>query len=82
MIDGFQVPAVEDDFGRTGRPVLPGPHRDEQQVRRGAQPDAAEPDGDAGQVRPLVPEDGPLVEVAVAVGVLEDQDAVAALGRG
>ena len=51
---------------------------DEEQVRRGADPDAAEADLDAGEVGPLVPEDGPLVEPAVAVGVLEDQDAVPA----
>ena len=52
---------------------------DEQQVRRRADPDAAEADLQAAdQVQPF-DEDGPLVELAVAVGVLEDQDAVACL---
>ena len=51
----------------------------EQEFRRRADPDAAEADlQPADQVQPLH-EHGPLVELAVAVGVLEDQDPVFAL---
>ena len=42
---------------RPGGFVLAGVDGDEQQVRRGAEPDAAEADGDARQVRALVAED-------------------------
>jgi hypothetical protein len=49
---------------------------DEEQVRRGEDECAAEADFDAGDVIEFVVEDGSLVEVAVVVGVLEDEDAV------
>ena len=46
------------------------------EVRRGAEPDAAEAEFDAGEVGAVVEEYGFLVERAVAVGVFENDDAV------
>ena len=74
----LDVPAVEHDLGRAGR-LVAVVDRDEEQVRRRAEPDAAEAELDAGEVHAVVEEDGLLVERAVAVGVFEDDDAVAAL---
>ena len=72
------VPAVELDDRRAVGPVVAVAVGEEQQVRRGADPDPAEPQLDAGEVGALVVKDGPAVEAAVAVGVLEDQDAILA----
>ena len=66
-------------IGRAVGPVVAVAVGDEEQVGRGADPDAAEAQLDAGEVGPLVAEDRAAVEPAVAVGVLEDQDAVLAL---
>src|SRR5205823_7920070 len=74
------VPAVEDDFRRAVRLIMAVPHRDEHEVGGRAEPDAAEADFDAGKVDAVVEEHGLLVELAVAVGVFEDHDAVAAFG--
>ena len=71
------APAVEQDLRRAGGLVVAVLDRDEQQVRRRADPDAAEADLDAADEVQALDEDGALVELAVAVGVLEDQDAVA-----
>ena len=60
----------------------PSLDRDEQQVRRRADPDAAEADFDAADEIQVLDEDRAPVERAVAVGVLEDQDAIAALAFG
>ena len=46
-------------------------------MRGAADPDAAEAEFDAGERVALVPEDRALVVPAVAVGVFEDDDAVA-----
>ena len=51
----------------------------EHQVRGRADPDAAEADFEAADEVQAFHEDGALVELAVAVGVLEDQDAVLGL---
>ena len=67
--------AVEHDLGRTGG--LIAVHRDEDQVRRADGPDATEAALDAGEHLDLVREDGPLIELPVVVGVLEDDDPVA-----
>ena len=71
------APAVEQDLRRAGRLVLAVLDRDEQQIRRRADPDAAEADLQAADQVQALHEDRALVERAVAVGVLEDQDAVA-----
>ena len=71
------LPAIEHDLRFAGGlgfvAIL---HRDEEQVGRRAEPDAAEADGDAAGEGGLVPEHRLLVEGAVALGVLEDEDAV------
>ena len=73
------APAVELDDRRAVGAIVAVAVGDEEQVRRRADPDAAEAQLDAGEVGPLVVEDRPAVEPAVAVGVLEDQDAVLAV---
>ena len=57
-------------------PVL---DRDEQKIRRGADPHAAEPDLDAADEVQVLDEHLPAVEASVAVGVLEDQNPILAL---
>ncbi len=79
IVAGTQAPAVEDHLGLAGDSVAEG---DEEQVRGAAGPDAAVADLDAGQVVGLVPEDGTLVKGAVAVGILENEDAVLSLAVG
>ena len=69
--------AVEHDLGRAVGHVVAVAVGDEQELRRAHQPDAAEAELDAREHLDVVGEDGALVEPAVAVGVLEDQDAVA-----
>ena len=72
-------PAVEQDLRLAVGHVVAVAIGNEQQVRRRADPHAAEADFQAAhQVQPLG-EHRALVELAVAVGVFEDQDAVAAL---
>src|SRR5437870_2680246 len=72
----LQSPAVEHDARRAGGFVLAGFDRDEEQLRRLPHPDAAEAEFDSGdEVQPFV-EDSALVEDSVAIGILEDQDAV------
>src|SRR5581483_847437 len=73
------VPAVEQHLRRAGWLVLALFDRHEQQVRRRPNPDAAEADLQAtDEIKPFQ-EHRALVEFAVAVGVLEDQDAILAL---
>ena len=72
------APAVEHHLRRAARPVRRLVERDEEQVRRGADPHAAEPDLDAADEVQVLDEHLPPVEAAVAVGVLEDQNAVLA----
>ena len=74
---GGGAESVEDDLRRTGR--LIAVRRDEEQVRRTHRPHAAQATFDAGEHLQVVREDGPLVEDAVMVGVLENRDAVAEL---
>src|SRR5207253_9197814 len=50
----------------------------EEQVRRGTDPDAAKADFQSGDVGKPVVEDLARVEMAVAVGVFENEDAVVA----
>ena len=63
-------------------------HRHEQQIRRSANPHAAETDFESADQVDVFQEDGALVELVVAVGVFEHQDAIRAaedvfeLGRG
>src|SRR5262245_3671928 len=71
------VPAIKQDLWRAGR--LVGFPRHEEQVRRGADPDAAKADFQAANEIETVHEHGFLVEAAVAVGVLKDQNAITAL---
>ena len=72
-------PAVEQDLGRSIRPVVAVLVGDEQEMRGGADPDAAEADRQAAdQVEPLG-EHLAGIEPSVAVGVLEDENAVARL---
>ena len=73
------APAVEQDLRRAGRQIGALLDRDEQQVWGGADPDAAEADLDAADEVQVLDEHLALVETAVAVGVLEDEDPVAAL---
>ena len=77
MVLGGDREAVEHDLGRTVGDVVAVAVGDEQQLGRAEQPDAAEPELDAAEPLDVVGEDRPPVEPAVAVGVLEDQDAVA-----
>src|SRR5206468_2259646 len=71
------APAIEDDLRRPGGLVFTVLDGDEQQLGRLPDPDAAEADLEsADKIKALI-EDGALVELAVAVGVLEDEDAVA-----
>ena len=67
--------AIEHDLGRTGG--LVSVHRDEEKVGRAHRIHAAEAALDAGEHLHLVGEDGALVEFAVVVAVLEDDDTVA-----
>jgi hypothetical protein len=70
------APAVEPHLRGAVGPVVAVAVGEEQQLRRGADPDAAEADlQPADQVQPLG-EDRPPVEAAVVVRVLEDQDPV------
>ena len=72
---GGGAETVEDDLRRAGG--LIAVHGDEDQVRRADGPDATEATLDAREHLNLVREDGPLIELPVMVGVLEDQDPVA-----
>ena len=76
------APSVEQHLRRPGRPIGARLHRDEQQVRSGADPDPAEPDLEAADEIELVDEHLAPVEPAVAIRVLEDQDAIAAFALG
>ena len=76
VLGGDREP-VEHDLGRAVGHVVAVAVGDEQQLRRAEQPDAAEAELDAGEPLHVVGEDRAPVEPAVAVGVLEDQDAVA-----
>ncbi len=76
VLDGDGEP-VEHDLGGTVGDVVAIAVGDEQQPRRAQQPDAAEAELDAGEHLHVVGEDRATVEPAVAVGVLEDQDAIA-----
>ena len=77
VVLGLGVPAVEDHLGLAVGGVVAVAVGQEQEVRRGADPDPAEAELEAGDVGPPLPEDLARVEVAVAVAVLEDEDAVA-----
>src|ERR1043166_6256258 len=79
----FVIKAVQQDFRFAGRlrfgAVL---HRDEHQVRRGPDPDSAEADLDAAHQVKVLHKDGAPIELAIAVSVLEHQDAILALSLG
>ncbi len=72
-------PAVEEDLGRAVGLVVAVAVGDEEELRGRTDVDPAEPQLDPADEVELVGEDLPRVEVAVAVGVLEDQDLVAGL---
>ena len=76
------APAVEQDLRRTRRQIRPRLDRNEHQIRRGADPHAAEADFDAADEVQVLDEHLAAVEAPVAVGVLEDQDAIPALSLG
>ena len=77
LVGVVALPAVEHDLRFAGGlgfvAVL---DRDEEQVGRRAEPDAAEADRDPAGEGGLVPEDGLLIEGAGTLGVLEDDDAI------
>ena len=77
------APAVEQDLAAAGRPIVAVLDRDEQQVR-GAAPTHTPPKPTSMPLTRFSPSMKTLrlVELAVAVGVLEDQDAVLALALG
>ncbi len=74
-------PAVEQDLGRAVGAVVAVPVGDEIEFGRRADPDAAEADLEAADQVQVVGEDLAGIEAAVAVGVFEDQDAIARLRR-
>ena len=76
------APAIEQDLRRTGRHVRARLDRNEHQMRRSADPYAAEAHLDAADEVQTLDEDLTAVEASVAVGVLEDQDAIPALPLG
>ena len=72
---GGGTETVEHDLGGAGG--LIAVHGDEEEIRRAQRIHAAEAALDAGEHLDLVREDGPLIEFAVMVGILEDDDPVA-----
>ena len=73
------VPAIEEDLRLPGGlRLIPVAHGDEHQMRSRADPNAAEADFNAADEVQFLHEDRALVELAVAVGVLKDQDAILA----
>ncbi len=76
------APSVEQHPRRPGRPIAARLHRDEQEVGGRADPDASESDLEAADEIELVGEHLAPVEPAVAVRVLEDEDAIAAFALG
>ncbi len=76
VVLGLEVPAVQHHARRPGRLVAVRLEGNVNQVRRRAEPDAAEADRDAGQVRGVVGEDFARVEMAGPLAILEDEDAV------
>ena len=71
------VEAVEHHRGGRVGPVVAIEVGHEEELRRAHQPGPAAAHLDAGEHLDVVGEDGPLLRLAVAVGVLEDQDPVA-----
>src|SRR5437868_7006483 len=76
LVRVFQSPAIENDPRRTGRLVLALLDRNEEQLRRLADPDTAEAEFHTRDEVQAFVEDGSLVEHAVSVGILEDEDAI------
>ena len=72
---GGGAKSIEHDLRRTGG--LVALHGDEEEIRRAHRIHTAEAALDAGKHLHLVGEDGTLIEFAVVVGVLKDEDAVA-----
>ena len=77
IVFGGDGKAVEHNLRRPIRDVVAVAVRKEEQPRRAQQPNAAETQLDAGEHLHAVGEDGSPVELAVAIGVFKDQDAVA-----
>jgi hypothetical protein len=71
-----KVPSIEHHFGRAIWCVVPIAVRHEEQLRDGAEPDAAEADLDPAQVAAIRQEHFFFVKAAVVVFVREDGDAV------
>ena len=78
VVLGFEAPAIEHDLGRTVWHVVVIAVGDENQFRSGAEPDAAEPEGNAGEIPALIEEDVFRVEPAVSIAVFQDDHAVMA----
>ena len=76
------TPAVEQHLGRAVGFVIVVAVGNEEQLGRGADPDAAEADLDATDEIEALRENLLRFEDAVAIGVLEDEDAVLALAGG
>ena len=74
-----QVPTVEDNDRIAVGNIVSVPVRKKKQVRRGANPRAAEAQLDPREVRAFVPKDEAAVKMAVAVLVLEDDDSILSL---
>src|SRR5436309_12025018 len=72
----LQSPAIKNNSRRSGWFILALLDRDEKQFRRLANPDAAEAKLEAGDEVQSFVEYSALIENAVAVGVLEDEDAI------
>ena len=75
-------PAVEHHLRRPGGAILSLDDGDEQQIRRRADPDAAEPHLNRAEEIEVFHEDLPPVELSVAVGVFEDENPVSPLAFG
>src|SRR2546429_1580924 len=80
MLRGLVAEAAEEDLRLAIGLVVGVFVGHKEQIGRREDKDAAEADFDAGDVVEFVVEDGSLVEMAVVVGVFENQDAVVALG--
>ena len=73
------TPAIQQDLGRPIGNIVFIVVGNEQQLGSGPHPDAAKSHFDATDEVELVGEDGPLVELSIAIHVFENQDAVAGL---
>ena len=76
VADVFALETVEHDDGIAVGHVVTVAVREKKKIRRTQRPDAAEADFEARENLRAVPEHGAFVEASVAVGVLENHDAI------